>query len=119
MGPAKMGLSRSRRASSSDAIGPSVYLSPNAGWLGQNLPTVFAQVAGPDGKFNRHLPLTSYDDNDRIGMLQWKDWIVFTKDDEVLHMTRSPCGKSSICRLNAFVATHEDTATTPPVYVQR
>ena len=118
MAAVRLGVSRSDSPESFDDAGPQVYISPAGMDPDPQSPTLYAQVADATGHYSRVAPLGTYAPGDRIALLLWRDQIVYTKNEEVVHMTPSPCAGLPDCELNAFVSTHVDSAYTPAVYLQ-
>jgi hypothetical protein len=118
MAAVRLGVSRSTSPRTFDDAGPQVYVSPLSNEPNQQSPTLYVQVVDTAGRYSRVTQANTYAQGDRIALLLWRDQIVFTKNDEVVHMTRSPCAGIPSCRLNAFVSTHVDSRYTPAVYLQ-
>jgi hypothetical protein len=79
---------------------------------------IYVQLPDSNGKYNIVKSASYYTEGDRISLLNLDNKIVFAKNDEVIHMTVSPCINIPDCRINAFVSTHINTKIPPPIYFQ-
>ncbi len=118
MDAVRLGVSRTTAPNSFDEAGPQIYISPLDNEPNQQSPTLYVQVADTAGGYSRIARVNSYGQGDRIALLLWRDQVVFTKNDEVVHMTLSPCAGLPDCRLNTFVSSHVDSRFAPAVYRQ-
>lgn len=118
-GALKVGLTLMNAPATFEASGPHLYISPPNNEPGQPEPSLYAGVADTNGSISRTLSLSRYQEGDLVSIYRWKEWLVFTKNGEAIHMTPSPCGAtSSECPLTPFMSTHVDNDTKPTIYFQ-
>jgi hypothetical protein len=117
LGAMRVGLTRSTDAAPAEVLGPQLLLAGQDRGSDSADPNLQFRLPKDSSGNERQIPLAYYKAGDRLGLESWRQWILYTKNDEVIHMIPSPCRGMELCRLNVYITKESEDGTPISVYM--